>query len=151
MVPAEISTEPRQSTRPVHIATASPTTGESSDDTRRALSQAVTVSLLAARLLLLEVLAVEGLHDLVSPSRPCCRVEARSDWRLRTSRAAFLISLLTRNTKSASNGITVSAIRAKSQRSTNITIDHPEDREGVGDQVQRGDRGEALDRLHVVS
>jgi hypothetical protein len=43
IAPDRISNEPRQSTTPVHSAIAIPTTGESSDESRRALIQAVTV------------------------------------------------------------------------------------------------------------
>ena len=49
-------------------------------------------------------------------------MESISDWRLRTSLTAVLIALLTRTTKMASSGVTASAIRAKSQRSQNITV-----------------------------
>ena len=49
IVPVRMSNEPRQSTSPVQSAMASPTTGDSSDDNRRALSQAVTVFMLAIR------------------------------------------------------------------------------------------------------
>ena len=122
VAPSSTSTEPRHSTRPVQIATARPTTGESSDDTRRAFSQAVTVSLLADTSCRSSKSWRSKACTTSIPSSPCCSVEVRSAWRWRTSRVAFLISPLTRNTNTARNGITVSAIRAKSHRSTNITM-----------------------------
>src|ERR1700724_4892767 len=57
--------------------------------------------------------------------RPSCKVAIRSDWWVRTSLTAILMALLTRNTKMASSGVTASAMRAKSQRSQNITTTIP--------------------------
>ena len=103
-------------------AIAIPTTGERSDDSRRALIQAATVPRLASSNCRSCWSSREKACTTSIDCRPSCRVESISDWRLRTSLTAVLIALFTRTTKMASSGVTARAIRAKSQRSQNITV-----------------------------
>ncbi len=120
-----ISAVPRHSTNAVQIATTIATTGPSSDFTRRALSAAATVARLASSIRFASrSCRSNALTERTEPS-PCCATATISLCRLRTSRVASLTAFLKRITNSSRNGVTPTAISAKSQLSQNMMPSMP--------------------------
>ena len=136
MTPAMMSSEPRQSTRPVHTATARPITGDITDDRRRAASQAVIV---------LDVALRSCCSWWSSRPNACTTCIVCSP-----SLTAPLTALLTRRTKIARNGTTASAMSVKSHRHSNITTTIPTTVSVFVMIVEGGHRRETLDRLDVA-
>ena len=104
----------------VQIETTSPTTGERSDLTRRALSAACTVARLAAPSRAASTSCASKACTVRTDSSPACSTASTSPWRRRTSRVAFFTAFLNLATKSSRNGVMPTTSSVKSQLSQNI-------------------------------
>ncbi len=89
--------------------------GESSDFTRRALSAAWTVSMLASLSRSSSVSCRPNALTERTDCKPCWTTPTMSLWRLRTSCVAFFTAFLKREMKHSRNGVTPTAMSAKSK------------------------------------
>ena len=116
---------PRQSTKPVQSATTIVTAGERSDFTRRALSAASTVARLTSSRRDSSSSCRPKAFTTRIDSSPCSTTATMSLWWCRTSCVARLTTRLSRATNSSKNGVTPTAMSAKSNSSQSMRPSMP--------------------------